>query len=237
MPARHNGPVSSNVRPHQFIMPTLAEKILQQLSATPGMSDRELTNVLFGKSTHPSQVNQETRLLQGRKQLLREPRLDGILGNFLVPAEPSQAVHATEVIVGKIESDIVATETKTPDSFHSEDEIKKVLNEWLIADGWQTKVAWGRTRGIDIDAAKNDERWVIEVKGQGSLNPMRVNYFLSILGETLQRMSDPNAKYSIALPDLKQFRGLWNRLPQLAKQRTQISILFVSKSGEIKNEA
>jgi hypothetical protein len=60
---------------------------------------------------------------------------------------------------------------------------------------------------------------------------MRINYFLSILGELLQRMDDPEAEYSIALPDMKQFRGLWQRLPKLAKSRTKISALFISQSG------
>jgi hypothetical protein len=45
---------------------------------------------------------------------------------------------------------------------------------------------------------------------------MRVNYFLGALGEILQRMEDPTAKYSIALPDLQQFRNLWKKLPSLA---------------------
>ncbi len=62
---------------------------------------------------------------------------------------------------------------------------------------------------------------------------MRVNYFLSILGELLQRMDDPDARYSIALPDMQQFRRLWQRLPQLAKARTTISALFVSPSGKV----
>ena len=62
---------------------------------------------------------------------------------------------------------------------------------------------------------------------------MRVNYFLSILGETLQRMDDPSAKYSIALPDMKQYRNLWARLPSLAKQRTKINMILVSKDGSI----
>lgn len=62
---------------------------------------------------------------------------------------------------------------------------------------------------------------------------MRVNYFLAKLGETLQRMSDPNAKYSIALPDMPQYRNLWNRLPRLAKERTGISVLFVNEKKEI----
>jgi hypothetical protein len=63
---------------------------------------------------------------------------------------------------------------------------------------------------------------------------MRVNYFLAILCETLQRMADSDAKYSIALPDIAQFRGLWSRLPELAKSRTTITALFVSPEGEVR---
>jgi hypothetical protein len=62
---------------------------------------------------------------------------------------------------------------------------------------------------------------------------MRVNYFLGVLGETLQRMDDPKAAYSIALPDLKQFRNLWTRLPLLAKQRSEITALFVRGDGQV----
>jgi hypothetical protein len=115
----------------------------------------------------------------------------------------------------------------------SEDEIKEVIDSWLQVDGWETKVAWGKAQGIDIDARRGLERWIIEVKGPGSRQPMRVNYFISILGETLQRMSDPTARYSIAFPDLPQYRNLWSRLPDLAKSRTGISIIFVSKTCQL----
>ena len=71
------------------------------------------------------------------------------------------------------------------------------------------------------------------MKGGGSRDPMRVNYFLAVLGELLQRMDDPAARYSIALPDMKQFRGLWSRLPMVAKTRTQITALFVAASGDV----
>jgi len=62
---------------------------------------------------------------------------------------------------------------------------------------------------------------------------MRVNYFIGILGETLQRMDDPASKYSISLPDVPQFRRLWSRLPHLAKKRTGITVLFISAKGEV----
>jgi hypothetical protein len=46
-----------------------------------------------------------------------------------------------------------------------------------------------------LHARRGRERWIIEAKGAGSLDPMRVIYFLDLLGETLQRMDDPNAAY------------------------------------------
>jgi hypothetical protein len=66
---------------------------------------------------------------------------------------------------------------------------------------------------------------------------MRVNYFLAVLGQLLQRMDDPGAKYSIALPDLPQFRRLWDSLPPLAKKRTEISAVFVAASGQVQEVA
>lgn len=49
----------------------------------------------------------------------------------------------------------------------------------------------------------------------------------------LQRMDDPDARYSIAFPDMKQYRGLWERLPQLAKERTTIDMLLIDSKGNI----
>ena len=62
---------------------------------------------------------------------------------------------------------------------------------------------------------------------------MRVNDFLGVLGRLLQQMSDPQAKYSVALPDLPRFRRLWIRLPELAKRRTGFSALFVDDAGRV----
>jgi hypothetical protein len=120
-----------------------------------------------------------------------------------------------------------------PDEPLSEDDVKRNLLVWLESIGWKVTVIWGRGQGIDVEALQPGGRWIIEAKGRGSLNAMRVNYFLGVLGELLQRMSDPQAKYSIALPDLPQFRRLWERLPELAKQRTGISALFVSDAGRV----
>lgn len=62
-----------------------------------------------------------------------------------------------------------------------------------------------------------------------------MNYFISMLGELLQRMSIDEARYSIAMPDIQQLRRLCDRLPALARRRTQISALFVSVDGRVEH--
>lgn len=115
----------------------------------------------------------------------------------------------------------------------SEDSVKQALERWLMSKNWRSTVAWGQTKGIDIDARQDQTRWIIEVKGCGSRPQMRVNYFLAVIGETLQRMDDPEAKYSIAFPDMAQYRGLWTRLPALAKKRLGLTMLLVDPAGGV----
>jgi hypothetical protein len=93
----------------------------------------------------------------------------------------------------------------------SEDEAKRHVAAWLEGLGWNVAIAWGYTRKIDIRAEKGNGRWHIEVKGGDSLPAMRVNYFPAILGEILQQMDDPSARYSIALPSLREFKRLCER--------------------------
>lgn len=122
---------------------------------------------------------------------------------------------------------------QSPEHQLQEDEAKERLRAFLESAGWRTTIALGKVPGIDIEAFREGQRWIIEVKGCGSLSAMRVNYFLGALGELLQRMSDPEAKYSVAFPDLAQFRRLWERLGTVAKERTGITCLFVRSNGEI----
>ena len=201
-------------------VPKLREDLLETVIKDPGKTDRELTNQLRGRKAPQQPINQAARSLEEKGILIRRKRPeDGLIGNYpgdisIRPVRP-------------------AVEKKHDVDALSEDQIKQILDEWLQSEGWTTQVAWGRTPGIDIDAIRKGERWVIEVKGPGSSSPMRVNYFIGILGETLQRMDDPSAHYSIALPNLKQYRDLWDRLPDLAKSRTGISLLLVSNLGAI----
>ncbi|MDP2931337.1 MAG: hypothetical protein Q8O05_02420 [Chloroflexota bacterium] len=118
-----------------------------------------------------------------------------------------------------------------------EKKIKQVLEGFLTSQGWNPEIAWGSTHGIDIEAKRNTDRWIIEVKVSEFSNPVIVNSFVSVLGEILQRMNDPGCKYSIALPDAEPFRRLWERLPILAKNRTEITALFVNRAGIVTERA
>ncbi len=204
-------------------MSKIGDQIIQILSQNPGLSDREITDAIHGHQAPQQYVNRTCRSLESQGVISRSRRADGILGNYLTGKNPFPEP---------------SSKAKSGQDYGSlpEKKIKQVLETYLSTRGWNPKIAWGQSHGPDIEAKRGTEQWVIEVKGSGSLDPMRVNYFLSVLGEILQRMYEPKCKYSIALPDMKQFRGLWERLPILAKNRTGITALFINSAGNVIEE-
>lgn len=205
-------------------MATLRQDIIDLLETRAGLTDREITNALRGSAAPQQPVNQQARALAEQGLLRRQRRADGLIGNFLATADippPNRGDKAA---------------TSSAGDGLSEDEVKERVQRWLESQGWKVTVAWGHSPGVDMDARRDTQRWLIEAKGIGSRQPMRVNYFLGALGETLQRMDDAQALYSIALPDVAQFRGLWQRLPTLAKVRNQLSALFVSADGTVEHD-
>lgn len=115
----------------------------------------------------------------------------------------------------------------------AEDTVKAALKAHLESEGWTVTVAWGRERGIDIDARRGAERLIVEAKGEAPAGPQQVNYFLGALGELVQRMGDPTATYGLALPDHRQYRGLVERVPRLARERLHLRIWFVRADGAV----
>ena len=180
---------------------SLKDRILSKVTSEPGLTDRELTDVLLGEAAGQQAVNQAAHALASRGAIERGTRPDGKIGNYPtgsgMPPVPARST---------------VSQTNATDGM-TEDMVKAAVAEWLEGQGWTVQVRWGYERGIDIEASRDNERWVIEAKGCGSRQPMRVNYFIAMLGETLQRMDDDGARYSIALPDMAQYRGLWERLP------------------------
>jgi hypothetical protein len=109
--------------------------------------------------------------------------------------------------------------------------IKRVMADYLTARGWEYTFASVASHGTEIEAKRGVEGWVIEVKSTEYLTFEIINSFVITLGRVLQRMDNTNHKYSIALPDSKPFRRLWDRLPVLAKKRTGITALFIGRTG------
>ena len=208
---------------------TRKERIVFFVIRHLGKTDREIADALEGKSSKQRTTNQACRQLERAGKLRRSLRDDGLIGSY-----PGAGLYMSSTR-RSVKEDARAIAATTSGRALQEDEVKARLDDWLIAAGWRTRIAWGKERGVDIEAVgRNGERWLIEVKGCGSRHAMRVNYFLAVLGESLQRMDDPNARYSIALPDMAQYHGLWERLPQLAKERTGLSLLFVGADGQVR---
>ena len=206
-----------------MLLPTIKEKILTALQMGSGLTDRELTDLLFAETVGQQKVNQAARSLEQQHTLVRRERADGKIGNFLVEGQPLSDFEGDK----KVKQSNKATEKLGM----SEDEVKQKLKEWLESDGWEVRVKWGHARGIDIDATRGEERWIIEAKGSGSRTEMRNNYFLGVLGETLQRMNEESASFSVAFPDLQKFRRLWAELPTVVKVKLKMTALFVGVDG------
>jgi hypothetical protein len=110
--------------------------------------------------------------------------------------------------------------------------IKQVLERYLRSHGWEVSVAWGATHGNDIEAKRGQIQWIIEVEGWEYAEDMAESFVLA-LGKIMQRMHDPDTKYSMAFLDIAPFHRLWSRLPRLVKSRTGITALFVDPEGRV----
>ena len=197
---------------------SLAERILQVLTETPDLDDDEIADRL---GIRRQQVNQECRKLVATGTLHRLAGAGGKIVNRLVEGS-TPSLLATPPPIPPV----------GPTQFVSEDEVKAAVKTYLEERGYEVRVAWGRTRGIDIEATGLDGRILIEAKGEVASQPQKTNYFLGALGELIQRMSDEQATYGLALPDNRTYRGLVERLPNLAKQRLRLRVLFVRRSSE-----
>jgi len=199
-------------------MPTNMERILDFIASYPGRDDDEIARLL---KIEPRQtVNQICRKLRDKGRIERKPGAEGKIENYIIGSNSAERLRSDERIR--------STTTKNALNGPSEDDVKRAIQKKLESEGWTVQVAWGNARGIDIVATRERERWVIECKGPGSLPPMQNNYFVGVIGELLQRMSDEKAKHSLAFPDLPKFRRLWIQLPTVAKRRLGLTCFFVS---------
>lgn len=218
----------------------IRQRLLDEIERKGGQTDRELANNLLGRDAPQQAVNPAARALAQAGRIVRRTRPDGLIGNYSAAAPPAALAPAAPqppTLPGPVAEQRKATPVAASNSWPTEDHFKATLKEWLERDGWRVTVMWGKDRGVDVEAFRDQQRWLFEVKGAVAAQPQNASYFLGALAETLQRMSDPNARYTIVFPDTPQYRGLWKRLPALAKERTQVSAIFVSAEGHVESSA
>lgn len=202
----------------------VADDVLKWLKrAGRPMTDAELAKAL-GKPHQ--QVNQAARKLADQRKTIRQKGPDGVIVNMLNKRANRRDARRMATEADRKRRDTAAGGRIT------EDQVKQTVKEHLERQGYRVLVAWGRERGIDIEATKTGSRWVIEAKAEvGKSGAQQVNYFLGALGELIQRMDDPSAGYGLALPDNNQYRGLVQRLPDLARERLDLTVFWVRRSG------
>ncbi len=178
------------------------------------MDDDELARLV---GVRREAVNQVCRRLEADGQLMRRKAVGSKIQNLISGTAP-------------IPTPVAPIERS--DGLLSEDEVKAAVRDYLEGQGYTVAVAWGHERGIDIEARKDGDRLLIEAKGEVALQPQQANYFVGALGELVQRLADPEARYGLALPNNRQYRGLVNRLPALARERLHLVVFMVTRTPQ-----
>lgn len=194
----------------------LRDDILRYLERFGPTGDRKLAEAHGTSNQH---VNIVARGMSQRGEIRRYKGGDGLIQNALVRGGVSPS---PEPAIEPVSGPSVAP-TLLP-----EDVVKRALEAWLRGRGWQVDVAWGRSHGIDLEAHRGDDRLLVEAKGEAVLQPQQTNYFLSAIGELVQRSSDPNAIYALAFPDNRVYRGLVQRLPNRSREVLIHAVFFIS---------
>ncbi len=113
----------------------------------------------------------------------------------------------------------------------AEDEVKAAMKSTLEGRGYEVHVRWGKKSGSDILAVIGGTRLVIEAKGEGTSRQMLGNYYLNVLGEILQRMSETGTEYGIALPAHSSYIELVLKLPKQVRTALHLDFYFVRPTG------
>lgn len=204
--------------------PTLGERILEALRASDEPLDDDTLAFMLGASRRQT-INQVCRRLEDRGLTTRRVGSAGKIVNDLAKPASSTVGPPPQIPI----SSATVQNTSGETGLLTEDSVKAAVKTYLEAAGWEVTVAWGRERGFDIEAHRGTEHLDVEAKGEASNPPQQVNYFLGALGELVQRLRDPSARYGLALPDHPQYRRLVERLPPLAWERLNLIVMLVDR--------
>jgi len=95
-------------------MATVKEKILKLLETNPGMSDREITNILYDTATHQCRINIPARELAEKGFTVREKREDGRIGNYLSGQNVQKRTATPVISKNKIKENQISEDQDKP---------------------------------------------------------------------------------------------------------------------------
>jgi hypothetical protein len=194
----------------------LPERIVAALREHPrGLDDEELAAEL---RVMRQTVNDACRKLATAGRLTRAVEPGGRIVNSIVVRGAPPTRPAVRVPTGLLHKD----------------QVKHAVKAHLEAQGYAVTVSAGRARGVDIEAIRTDppDHLLLEAKGEDSLGTQDTVEFIGALGELIRRMTYPDARYGLALPNNAHYRGLVATLPEPAWDRMQLLVLFVRRGRE-----
>ena len=112
-----------------------------------------------------------------------------------------------------------------------EETVKDSVAGFLRDRGYSVAVGKKRERGPDIRASREGLKLILEAKGEGTQNAMFNNFFVSVLGEILQRMNEQAAEYGIALPAHRKFARLIEELSDTPRFVLRLNFYLVRPSS------
>lgn len=90
----------------------------------------------------------------------------------------------------------------------------------------------GSRADVDLRNPSTGARWVVEAKGDTKQNAGLD--FKTGLGQLLLGMSDAEAQYGIAVPDIPRFRALCASFPERVRAGLNIHWLFVGADAHVR---
>ena len=113
-----------------------------------------------------------------------------------------------------------------------EESVKASVAEFLRGRGYTVSVGEKRERGADMRATREGLKLIIEAKGEGSRNEMFNNFFVSILGQILQRTAELAAEYGVALPAHRKYARLIEEFSDNTRFILRLNFYLVRPSSD-----
>ena len=144
-------------------MESLSDRILALVLKTPGLSDREITDILVAKGAPQQHVNQVCNRLHARRLLSRRARPDGKTGNYPAggTAEETRTEHRRPAEPGAVEAEGVVLDTPLHWSvICSKDEVARAVPHsagvYRVLQGSEYPRYRGSTRVLKIGQSDRD---------------------------------------------------------------------------------